>query len=190
VRPTRLLTGLASVALVVLGLVALFPDCASACLCAPPPRAERALDQSSAVFAGEVVRITKGEPTPRSNTLSFRVLEVWKGPEQDTLEVTTTRWDGVNCGSAFEEGQKYLVYAHRKEQSLSNPDCGRTGPLSEASADLELLGNGEALGDSRVLSDTSGGFPPLGMIGVLGGAVAVVSLAVLMRLVRTGWVRR
>ena len=64
--------------------------------------------------------------------------------------------------------------------------CGRTTPLSEASADLEVLGNGETMGGSGVLSDTSGGFPPLGVIGMLGGAVAVVSLVVLMRLVRTG----
>jgi hypothetical protein len=48
-------------------LVALLPDCASACLCvAPPPgqsqqeRAERALDRSSAVFAGEVVDLERG----------------------------------------------------------------------------------------------------------------------------------
>jgi hypothetical protein len=37
-----------------------------------------------------------------------------------------------------------------------------------------------------VLSDTSGGFPPLGVMGMVGGTVAAVSLVVLMRLVRTG----
>jgi hypothetical protein len=175
-------------ALVVFGLVALLPDCASACLCPwPPPRAERTLADASAVFAGEVVSITKGEPTPRSNTLSFRVSEVWKGPEQDTLEVTTTRWNGVNCGSAFKEGQEYLVYAYGKEESLSNHDCGRTTTLSEASADLRVLGDGETMGGSgAVLYDTSGGFPPFGVIGMLGGVVAAVSVVVLMRLVRTG----
>ena len=98
-RPTRLLTGLVSVVLLVVGLIALLPDCASACLCAWKPgipeqgRAERALDRSSAVFAGEVV-----------------------------------------------------------------DSCGETTPLSKASADLEALGNGETLGGSGVLSDTSGGF--------------------------------
>jgi hypothetical protein len=38
---------------------------------------------------------------------------------------------------------------------------------------------------SGVLSDTSGGFPPLGIIGMMGGAVVAVSLLLLMRLVRT-----
>jgi hypothetical protein len=165
------------VALLVLGLVALLPDCASACSCGGMPgsereQAERELAYSSAVFAGEVVDFKRGVETIK---VSFRVSEVWKGPEQDTLEVSTIRWDGVNCGSAFEEGQEYLVYAHGKEDSLSNHDCGRTMPLSEASADLELLGNGEALGGSGVLYDTSGGFPPLGVLGMLGGAVAADS---------------
>jgi hypothetical protein len=58
-RPTRLLTGLISMALLVVGLVALLPDCASACLCdatlwsgSQQERAERALDRSTAMFAG------------------------------------------------------------------------------------------------------------------------------------------
>jgi hypothetical protein len=147
--------------------------------------ARRALAYSSAVFAGEVVSITKGEPTPRSDTISFRVSEVWKGPEQDTLEVTSSTNDGISCGFPFEEGQEYLVYAHGQEQSLKNPDCGQTTPLSEANADLEALDYETLGGSGAVLSDTSGGFPPLGVMGVMGGAVAVVSLAVLMRLVRT-----
>jgi hypothetical protein len=64
--------------------------------------------------------------------------------------------------------------------------CGETTLLSKARADLRVLGNGETLGGSGVLSDTSGGFPPLGVMGMMGGAVAVVSLAILVRLVRTG----
>jgi hypothetical protein len=180
VRPTRLLTGLASVALLVLGLVALLPDCASACSCMPPPPAERALAKSSAVFAGEVVDLKRGFGT---NKVSFRVSEVWKGPEQDTLEVTTPRY-GASCGYSFKERQGYLVYAEGKRLSVYS--CGETTPLSKASADFEALGNGETLGGSGVLSDTSGGFPPLGVMGMMGGAVAAVSWIVLLRLVRTG----
>ena len=108
---------------------------------------------------------------------------MWKGPEQDTLEVRTPRYE-ASCGYSFKEGQEYLVYAEGKKMKVTY--CGRTTLLSKASADLEVLGNGEALGGSgAVLTDTSGGFPPLGGIGMVGGAVAVVSLAMLMRLVRT-----
>jgi hypothetical protein len=51
-----------------------------------------------------------------------------------------------------------------------------------------VLGEGAAVGDGggAVLSDTSGGFPSLGVMGMLGGAVAIVSWVLLMRLVRTG----
>jgi hypothetical protein len=188
------LTGLLSMALVVSGLVALLPDCAFACTCAwtarsaipEQERAERALDRATAVFAGEAVDFEKGGkmwgPVP-STTVSFRVSEVWKGPERETLEVNTPS-QGSACGFRFSEGQKYLVYAEGKRLSVDS--CGETTPLSEASADLQALGNGGTLGGSGVLSDTSGGFPPLGVVGMMGGAVAVVSLAVLMRLVRTG----
>ena len=184
-RPTRLLTGLVSIALVAVALVALLPDCASACTCAREPgipeqeRAERALDRATVVFAGEVVDVSGGEPA----TVSFRVSEVWKGPSPETLEVTTSSQASA-CGYPFSEGRKYLVYADGKKMGVSG--CGRTTPLSEASADLEVLGDGETLGGSgAVLYDTSGGFPPLGVIGMVGAAVAVVSLAMLMRLVRT-----
>jgi hypothetical protein len=142
-------------------------------------QARRALAGSSAVFAGEVVGFKRGFMTTK---VSFRVSEVWKGPEQHTLEVRTPRY-GMSCGYSFKEGQGYLVYATGKRMNVSA--CGRTMPLSEASADLEALDNETLGGSGAVLSDTSGGLPPLGMMGMLGGAVAVVSIAILMRLVRT-----
>ena len=184
-RRTPLLTGLVSVAFLVVGLVALLPDCASACLCdaalwsgSQQERAERALDRATAVFAGEVVNVSKGEPA----TVSFRVSEVWKGPGQETLEVSTSSQESA-CGYSFSEGRKYLVYAEGERMKVNA--CGETTPLSKASADLEALGHGETLGGGGVLSDTSGGFPPLGIIGMMGLAVAALSLVVLMRLVRT-----
>ena len=187
-RPERLLTGLASIALLVVGLLALLPDCAYACTCAMPPagsqqeQTERALEESSAVFSGEVVEIGGGEPA----MVSFRVSEVWKGPEQGTLEVTTSRQESA-CGYSFKEGKEYLVYTYGKEEPYKVSLCSETKPLSEASADFEALGNGATAGNgSDTLSDTSGGFPPLGVIGMLGGAVAVALLVLLMRLVRTG----
>jgi hypothetical protein len=109
-------------------------------------QAKRELAESSAVFAGEVVSITKGEPysarRPATFTASFRVSEVWKGPERETLEVSTPR-DGMSCGYRFSVGREYLVYASGKGMNVYA--CGQTTPLSEASADLEVLDNGETL---------------------------------------------
>jgi hypothetical protein len=175
-------------ALVVLGLVALLPDCASACSCVPPPpgqseqeKVRRELADSSAVVAGEVVDLKRGFLTTK---VSFRVSEVWKGPERETLELNTPSQGGA-CGYRFSEGQEYLVYAWGKKMEVYGA-CGRTGPLSKAGADLAVLGNGKEPEEGDNLTDTSGGFPPLGVIGMLGGAVAAVSLVVLMRVVRTG----
>jgi hypothetical protein len=194
-RPTRLLTGLISMALLVVGLVALLPDCASACTCAVPPgsqqeRAERALADAAAVFSGEVLDVEEEPPTRMfgirllSSRVTLRVSEVWKGPQRETLEVTTPR-HGASCGYPFKEDQEYLVYVYGKEEPFKVNLCSETKPLSEARADLEALGNGEAQGGGGVLFDTSGGFPPLGIVGMMGLAVAAVSLVLLMRLVRT-----
>ncbi len=188
---TRLLTSLVAVTLLIFSLVALLPDCASACSCAffggsPQQRAERMLDESAAVFAGKVVdlkRDFKQGSYGSVNKVSFRVTEVWKGPKRETLELTTPS-QGSACGYFFSKGQTYLVEATGKK-SLDTSICSETKPLSEASELLEALGNGEAPGEGgSVLVDTSGGFPPLGIIGMIGLGAAAVSMVVLLRLVR------
>jgi hypothetical protein len=191
----RLLTGLVSVTLIVLGLVALLPDCASACSCSSggvPFRVIAKGADAGAVFSGEVMDVEEGPPTrmlglPRgpSMRVTLQVSEVWKGPQRDTLEVSTPR-DGATCGYYFKEGEKYLVYAYGKEEPLKVSLCSETRLLSKAHAHLRVLGDGWNPGEESALSDTSGGFPRLDVIGMLGLAVAAVSLAVLMRIVRTG----
>jgi len=192
---TRPLAGVTAVTLLVLALLALLPDCASACSCAilgnsPEERAEIALKESTAVFSGEVLDVEKGPLTRMlgfripSSRVTLRISEVWKGPQRETLEVSTPR-DGASCGYSFSEGRKYLVYAYGKEEHFQTDLCSETKPLSEASAHLEALGNGETLGSGGALVDTSGGFPPLGIIGMMGLAMAAVSLVVLLRLLRT-----
>jgi hypothetical protein len=186
---TRLLSGLLLVTLLVGGLVVLFPDCASACTCAaiggsPQERAERALKESGAVFAGEVVDHKRGDTIwggVPSTTVSFRVSEVWKGPKRETLQVSTPS-QGSACGYSFSEGRKYLVYADDK---MLVDVCGETTPLSKASGHLDALGNGETPGEGGgVLVDTSGGFPPLGLVGMIGLGAAAVSMVARLRLVR------
>jgi hypothetical protein len=190
---SRPLASVAAVALVAFALLALLPDCASACSCAgylaaPQERAQRALKESTAVFSGQVVNIGTGEPggawRPATVTVSFQVSEVWKGPQPETLEVSTPR-DGASCGYPFKEGQEYLVYAYGKEELFKVSLCSETKPLSEASADLEALGNGESMGGGGALVDTSGGFLGFWIIGMLGLAMAAVSSVVLLRLLRT-----
>ncbi len=188
---TRPLASVTAVALVSLGLLALLPDCASACSCAlvgsQQERAKQALSDSTAVFSGEVVAVEKEAATayhPGTSKITLRVSEAWKGPAQETLEVSTPS-QGSACGYPFKEGQEYLVYAYGKEEPFEVDLCSGTKQLSDADADLRVLGEGWSSGEDSLLSDTSGGFPRLEIVGVLGLAVAAVSLVVLMRLVRT-----
>ncbi len=144
------------------------------------------LDKSDAVFTGKVVDLKRGfKQSPfygSLNKVTFRVTEEWKGPKRETLELTTPS-QGSACGYSFSEGRTYLVDATGK---MSVDACSETKRLSEASELVEALGNGETPGDGGgVLVDTSGGFPPLGIVGMIGLGVAVVSLVALLRLVWT-----
>lgn len=197
---SRTLAALASMVLTVSGLVFLLPDCASACTCgfagSQKERVESGLSHADAVFSGEVVDLEKSPPHTTmmegtmttvmgggNDTVSLRVSEVWKGPDQGTLQVSTPSQGGA-CGYHFEEGREYLVYAHGK-QGLKTHICTETKPLAEADADLAVLGEGERPPGGEVLSDTSGGVSGLAMAGVAGLALAA-SFLVVMRLVRTG----
>ena len=174
-------------ALVVLGLVALLPDCASACSCMPPPPVERALADSSAVFAGEVIDIEKG---PQISSVTFRASKVWKGKQRETRTVSTASY-GAACGYPFKEGKEYLVYAYwgragsPPRPTLMETACGPTEPLSEADANLRLLGEGPSPGDEEPLPDTSGGVGGLGMVGLAGIAAATAGYLLLRRLLNS-----
>jgi hypothetical protein len=86
-----------------------------------------------------------------SSGVTLRVSEVWKGPQTETLEVTTPR-DGATCGYNFKEGQEYLVYAYwgphgsPPRPGLKADHCTETKPLSEADANLRVLGDGQRPG--------------------------------------------
>ena len=189
----RPLAALASLLLTVLGAVLLIPDCAFACSCAiesnPKERVEFAVSDSEAVFSGEVVDFEKGADSMfgPTETVSFRVSEVWKGPQRETLEVSTPT-QGSACGYAFKEGQEYLVYAYTGKQGLETDLCSSNKPLSKAEADLALLGNSSEKpkdGGGEVLADTSGGVSAGAMVGVAGLALAA-SVLVVSRVLRTG----
>ncbi len=200
---SRPLAALASLVLAVLGIVFLLPpQDAYACSCGPVS-VQRLLSSSEAVFSGEVVDLKRNQKDPapppppnpgsippaapsRIDRVSFRVSEVWKGPQRQTLEVITPRADGVSCGYPFKEGQEYLVYAEGKGEPFETALCSGTQPLSKADEDLALLGNGEELKDGGVaLTDTSGVVPAWVVVG-LAGLAMVASFLVVVRLVRTG----
>jgi hypothetical protein len=202
--PAKSSARLASLALLALSLVALLPDCASACMCAiedsPEERAKEAIADSDAVFSGEVVKLDKQPPDTdivegtmltvtggggRKATVTLRVSEVWKGPKQRTVRFTTPVADGISCAHPFKEEREYLVYANG-EQDLRVGGCSETKMLSGADANLALLGNSsERPKDGGALSDTSGGVS-VGAMVALASLAVTGSLALAMRLLRAG----
>ena len=169
-----------------------FSEYAYACSCAgssgtPQERAEEAFSDAGAVFAGEVVDVSEGAPStvmyagpPVAVTL--QVSEAWKGPRKESLEVYTGM-SSARCGYNFQTGEEYLVYASKSmEVSL----CSETKPLSNAEADLTVLGGGGLLEESAELPDTSGAtygllyLIPGRLIGVIG-LVAMVGVFALVR---------
>jgi hypothetical protein len=168
----------------------------------PKERAEEALADSNAVFSGEVVDLEKAPPDTemvegtmltvmggggREATVTLRVSEVWKGPQQQTVRFTTPVADGISCAHPFKEGREYLVYANGG-QDLRVGGCSETKSLPEADVDLALLGNGGGKpkdGTDKPLSDTSGGVPVGAMFGLAGLAVTG-SFVLAMQLLRTG----
>lgn len=202
--PARSSARLASLAVLALSLVALLPDCASACMCAiegsPEERVREAIADSDAVLSGEVVELEKAPPDTdmvegtmltvvggggRKATVTLRVSEVWKGPKQQIVQFTTPVADGISCARPFEEGREYLVYANG-EQDLRVGGCSETKQLSGADADLALLGNSsEKPKDGGALSDTSGGVS-VGAMVALAGLAVTGTLALTMRLLRAG----
>jgi hypothetical protein len=189
-RPLASITGLT---LLALGILVSLPDCASACSCigsggSQQQQAKQALSDSAAVFSGEVVDLEKEEAAtarhPGTVTVTLQVSEVWKGPQRETLEVSTLSTGGA-CRYPFEEGREYLVYAYGK-QDLKVDLCSETEPLSKAGTNLAVLGNSENPKDGGdALTDTSGGFSVGAMVGMAGLAMAT-SFLVMVRLVRTG----
>jgi hypothetical protein len=120
------------------------------------------------VFSGEVIDVEKGLP---SSSVTLRVSEMWKGKQRETVEVSTPR-GGIACGYPFKEGQEYLVYAYWRPQGspprpgLKVDTCTQTKLLSEADANLRVLGNGQRPGGAEPLPDTSGGVAGLGVVGL------------------------
>jgi hypothetical protein len=191
------------VVLLTSALVGLLPGCAFACSCAalpgtPQERAREALSGSTAVFSGEVVEFEKPPPDTAmvegtmltvmgdagsKATFTLQASEVWKGPRQQTVTLTTEADSGMGCGYPFEEARAYLVYATGKEPSVSL--CSEINPLSEADADLEALEEGQKPEDVGAPSDTCGALSTPAVIGLSGLAVTV-SFLLAMRLLRAG----
>ncbi len=141
---------LAAIALVLGLLPAMRTERAMACSCAPPDSPLVSLEQSAAVFSGELVSIDGEFPV----VLTFDVARVWKGPVAETLVLTTSSLGAGDCGYPFEAGRAYLVYANGGGDLLGVWLCNGTLPLEYAQEDLAILGEGQIPGQAAAAPET------------------------------------
>jgi hypothetical protein len=122
---------------------------AMACSCFPVRSPEEEMNDSTAVFSGQVIQIEGPDPlggmvsTVDQLTVTFAVYEIWKGPQINPLIIQTAR-DSATCGYHFEVGQDYLVYAHGNSSNLQTNICTRTSLLANANEDIQAIGSGVA----------------------------------------------
>ena len=113
---------------------------AIACSCKPLLPPSEAIEKADAVFTGEAVEIrlikewdSYGDEihfTPSLYT-RFEILGVWKGVDRQSVWIRTNP-SIASCGSVFEVGRSYLVYAYWSEEHdvLSTGLCTRTARFS------------------------------------------------------------
>ena len=128
---------------------ALLAPKAQACDCSQPGPPCAATEKTPVVFAGRVTQISdifipKGTGNDRYSypyrVVRFDVEEHFRGPQRKSIEVTTGMGGG-DCGFSFRVGERYVVYAGDAPSlgRLYTGICTRTGPVSEAAADLDFL---------------------------------------------------
>ena len=134
----------------------LFPTVAEACSCAPPRTPREELDQSTRVFLGEATKVERRTPQMDQGLawsirhwfdqllgrvekplirnfpykrVHFNVVETFKGESVRTIDVATGLGGG-DCGSSFEVGVRYVVYAYGPDNALGTGICSLTAPAS------------------------------------------------------------
>jgi len=106
-------------------------------------------ERADVVFAGVVAetrwKVALLDSANADSRIMFRLAVFvpsasWKGAVPDTVIVWTPDNEGV-CGYPFEDGQRYLVFATRRDSvSLNSGLCTGTQPLEAARPYLRVLG--------------------------------------------------
>lgn len=117
-----------------------------ACSCVQLDSPLTSLNESTAVFAGQVTDIDISDGITFSSAdpmkATFNVAQSWKGLVEKNTTVSTAR-SSASCGFDFETGREYLVYAYGNDNDLQVSLCSRTNLLARAGDDLSALGQGE-----------------------------------------------
>jgi hypothetical protein len=105
---------------------------AAGCVCVgfAPKTAFKGAD---VVFLGEVLE-------DGNDVIRLRVVDRYKGPAEENLEVSLLRDTSCSYGGATPPGSRHLIYAWRDENGmLTASQCSRSGPEARRACDLRYL---------------------------------------------------
>lgn len=110
------------------------------CECAKRNDIKSEIEASDAIFVGEVIEIKNSQPDA---IITFKVERIWKGDKTEKLLIFTDN-RGKACGYNFKKGERYLVYAYKRDGELHTDICSRTATVNTAGDDLKKLDNESA----------------------------------------------
>lgn len=132
--------------------------------CKSIPPFEEALEASSVVFAGTVVNVSTN-PHKSGLNIVFQIDSSWKRTIEEVVTLHTG--SSVQGGYPFSKGERYLVFARKKFQSLKVGGCSRTSAWNDSPDDLQRLGAGLPTGQSPGMQKMIILVGVLGIVGLL-----------------------
>lgn len=118
-------------------------DAAAVCRCLPFT-AEEAAERADAIFLVTVESVREVAPEERrgpgtERAVRMRLEAAWKGVDVSTTEVTMIE-RGTSCDIRFQAGERYVVYADRREGTFVTGMCSGTRMLTPDEEELAPLG--------------------------------------------------
>ena len=123
-------------------LIALHCEMAWACSCAEIPALDKAIDDSTVVFLGQVIQTSNNPLRPGQREVKFSLKKLYKddtGMLTRNEAILYTAEDSSLCGYTFVHNQDYLVFATGNAAKLSTSLCSRTQIFEAAQADVDEL---------------------------------------------------
>jgi len=103
------------------------------------PRLARTWARVKALLPWAPVVPPDEETAAAMTRVAFRVERLWKGSQGSEITIATGWGLGGECGSEFERGKRYLVYAREFGGILETDWSFRTTEVDSALPDLEFL---------------------------------------------------
>jgi hypothetical protein len=121
-----------------LAFLVLFAGNALACSCSDWGTAREMLADADAAFLGNVASARVGEISRDSGeplmVTTFRTIKAYKPLNARKFIVRSEKGDGGNCGTDFQRGVIYLVFAYKSGGKLYTDSCS----ISQGPVDREM----------------------------------------------------